>query len=69
MFDNYSGADNDEADLDDVSMDVPSFDNLLATAQQGARGVQIEDTESGNDSRAGTIAEIEELHINEVIDC
>ena len=68
VFDNYSGEDNDEADLDDVSTDVPSFDNLLATAQQGARGAQIDDTESGNDSRAGTIVEIQELCIDEVID-
>lgn len=51
-----------------MSVDVPSFDNLLATAQQGARGAQIDDTESGNESRAGTIVEIEELHIDEVID-
>ena len=50
-----------------MSTDVPSFDNLLATAQQGARGAQIDDTESGNESRAGTIVEIEEFHIDEVI--
>lgn len=58
--------DGDDAMLGVEGVVVPSFDSLLATAQQGARGAQIQDYQDSTTSRAGTVVEIEELFIDEV---